>query len=64
MVVCNAVLILTAFGLYYLGAETSSLSERRAHRSRFCTPVLMPSTLAGPAAIEGQAAAAHRSSAG
>ena len=56
MVICNAVLILTAFGLYYLGAETlRPWASDVAHRGRSCTPGAhcLPH-LARPAAIEGQ----------
>jgi hypothetical protein len=42
MVVCNAVLILTAFGLYYLGAETLRPWASDAHIvAGFALPVLI-----------------------
>jgi hypothetical protein len=44
MVVCNAVLILTAFGLYYLGAETLRPWASDAHIVAGFARCLLPST--------------------
>jgi 4-amino-4-deoxy-L-arabinose transferase-like glycosyltransferase len=42
MVICNAVLILTAFGLYYLGAETLRPWASDVHIvAGFALPVLI-----------------------
>jgi cytochrome c biogenesis protein CcdA len=53
MVVCNALLILSAFGLLFGRRNAASLGERPAHSDGFCpASAHRRAHLAGPAAIE------------